>query len=99
MGSAVIGGIRIKWDDDKSALLKVKRGLSFEEVLCIYRQDFWGGKIDDLPSQHAMISWVGGSLITLIYEDKQDDEGDYDLLRTYWKTTNQEMKKYGIQKK
>jgi hypothetical protein len=99
VGSAVIGGIRIKWDDDKSALLKVKRGLSFEEVLCIYRQDFWGGKIDDLPSQHAMISWVGGSLITLIYEDKQDDEGDYDLLRTYWKTTNQEMKKYGIQKK
>ena len=91
-----VNGIRVDWDDEKSALLKATRGFSFEEILEIYEKRHWHGVKNDDPEQFQMIGWVQGRLITVIYESKRDEEGEYEFLRTYWPTTKAERKVYGI---
>ena len=55
-----------------------------------YYEDF---RIDD-PSQFRVIGWVEGKLYSIIYEIREDEEGEYYHLVTLWKSTKQEKKLY-----
>ena len=48
----------------------------------------------DDPEQFRAIGWVKGKLFTVIYEVREDIEGDYYHLVTLWKSTKQEEKLY-----
>ena len=50
----------------------------------------------DLPEQYWAIGWVGGDLYTVIFEVREDEEGEgeYYHLVTLWKATKQEQKLY-----
>jgi uncharacterized DUF497 family protein len=86
--------VNLDWDDDKSQELKKKRGLSFPEVSRIF-----GGvpvervKKDD-PRQFIAIGFVGAELLTVVYEEREGEDGPYLWLVTYWKSTKRERQIY-----
>ncbi|GAJ11481.1 unnamed protein product [marine sediment metagenome] len=48
----------------------------------------------DYPEQFRAIGWVQGKLYSVIYEVREDEEGEYYHLVTLWKSTHQEEKLY-----
>ena len=55
------------------------------------------GRIDhrsDLPAQQRAIGWVGERLYTVIFEVREDGEGEYYYLVTLWKATQEEQQLY-----
>lgn len=86
--------MRINWDDSKSEKLKKDRGLSFEEAAqAIEGRHFTAQKSED-PEQYLGVGFAKGELITVIYEFREDNEGEFIWLVTYWKATKKEAKYY-----
>ena len=48
----------------------------------------------DTPEQYRAIGWVGERLYTVIFEVREDQEGEYYHLVTLWKATQQERELY-----
>jgi len=48
----------------------------------------------DVPEQYRAIGWVGERLYSLIFEAREDDDGEYYHLVTLWKATREEQKLY-----
>jgi hypothetical protein len=49
---------------------------------------------NDLPLQHIAIGWVRQRLYSLIFEVREDDEGEFYHLVTLWKATREEGELY-----
>jgi uncharacterized DUF497 family protein len=47
-----------------------------------------------MPVQYRAIGWVGAKLYSLIFEVREDKEGEYYHLVTLWKATKQEQQLY-----
>ncbi|MEW5816538.1 MAG: BrnT family toxin [Spirochaetota bacterium] len=88
--------MRFKFDPKKSELLKSnpKRRIGFEEVQEIWEHPYYEDYRSDEPEQFRAIGWVKGKLYSVIYEIREDDEGEYYHLVTLWKSTSQEVKLY-----
>ena len=73
--------MRFKFDPRKSDKLRTnpKRGI---------------GTRLDLPDQYRAIGWVNSQLYTVIFEIREDGEGEYYHLITLWKATKEERKLY-----
>jgi len=88
--------MRFKFDNRKSQKLKSdpRRLVDLVEV-----QEIWShphnidSRCDD-PEQFRAIGWVKGKIYSVIYEIREDDEGEYCHLVTLWKSTMQEEKLY-----
>jgi uncharacterized DUF497 family protein len=48
----------------------------------------------DRPEQYRAIGWAGDRLFSLIFEVREDDDGEYCHLVTLWKSTREEKKLY-----
>ncbi len=46
------------------------------------------------PKQFRAIGWVSGTLYSVIYEVRQDAEGEFYHLVTLWKATKEESRAY-----
>jgi len=88
--------MRFKFDKRKSEKLKAdpRRGIGFDEVQEIWSHTYYVDCRSDDPEQFRAIGWVKGNLFSLIYETREDDEGEYYHLVTLWKSTKQEEKLY-----
>ena len=86
--------MRITWDDSKSEKLKKDRGLSFEEAANAVDGPHFMTKKSEDPEQYLGIGFANGELITVIYEFREDGEGEFIWLVTYWKATKREAKYY-----
>ena len=87
--------MRFDWDDSKSEKLKRERGLSFDEAVVIFSDAAHViVRRNDDPEQSAAIGFAQGRLITLVYEDREDKDGELTWLVTYWKATKEEVKQY-----
>lgn len=84
------------FDPQKSELLKnnPKRGIGFEEVQEIWVHPYYEDYRSDDPEQFRAIGWVKGKLYSVIYEVREDKEGEYYHLVTLWESTSQEVKLY-----
>jgi uncharacterized DUF497 family protein len=82
------------WDDRKSRQLKRKRGFSFEEVVRIFEGVTVEGVKRDNPRQWFAIGLLQDRLLTVIYEERGNEEGCYNWLVTYWYSTRAERKFY-----
>ena len=89
-------GIRCKYDHIKSDLIKKnpKRGISFEEAREIFSRPYYEDYKNDDPEQYRVIGWVDEKLFSLIYEVREDHEGEYYHFVTLWKSTREEEKLY-----
>jgi len=88
--------MRFNFDRRKSERLRAnpKRGIGFEEAQQIFTRPYYLDQRSDLPEQYRAIGWVGGRLYALIYEVREDREGEYYHLVTLWKATKEEKELY-----
>ena len=84
------------FDRRKSARLRAnpKRGIGFEEVQEIFEHPYYLDQRSDLPEQYRAIGWVGERLYAVIFEVREDKEGEYYHLVTLWKATKEEEELY-----
>ena len=71
-----------------------KRGIGFEEAQEIFTRPYYQDQRSDLPEQYRAIGWVGQKLYSLIFEVREDDEGEFYHLVTLWKATREERELY-----
>jgi len=88
--------MRFHFDVRKSKRLREnpRRGIGFEEAQEIFSRPHYLDHRSDLPEQYRAIGWVGDRLCTLIFEVREDEEGEYYHLVTLWKATQQEQQLY-----
>lgn len=88
--------MRFYFDEGKSKRLRAnpKRGIGFEEVQEVFLHPYYVDERSDLPEQYRAIGWVGDRLYSVIFEVREDQEGQYYHLVTLWKATRQERQLY-----
>jgi uncharacterized DUF497 family protein len=88
--------MRFKFDKRKSEQLRKnpKRKIGFEEAQEIWDHPYYEDQRADDPKQYRAIGWVKGKLYSVIFEIREDEEGEYYHLITLWKSTSQEEKLY-----
>lgn len=89
--------MRIRFDRRKSERLRLnpKRGIGFEEAQEIFSHPHYVDRRSDLPEQYRAIGWAREQLYSVIFEVREDAEGEYYHLVTLWKSTRQERALYG----
>lgn len=88
--------MRFHFDVRKSEKLRAnpKRGIGFEEAQEIFSRPYYLDQRSDDPEQHRAIGWVGERMYSLIFEIRQDLEGEYLHLVTLWKSSREERQLY-----
>jgi uncharacterized DUF497 family protein len=87
---------RFQFDQRKSEGLRAKseRGIGFEEAQEIFSHPYYLDQRSDMPEQYRAIGWVGADLYALIFEVREDKQGEHYHLVTLWKATKQEQQLY-----
>jgi uncharacterized DUF497 family protein len=82
--------MRFLFDERKSARLRAnpKRGIGFEEAQEIFSHPYYLDQRSDLLEQYRAIGWVGQQLYAVIFEVREDEEGEHYHLVTLWKPPN-----------
>ena len=78
----------------KNEKLKRERGMGFEEVLSLFDKPYHLSQKKDDPEQWRAIGWVVDKLVSLIYEERDDEEGLFLWLVTFWPSTRIERELY-----
>jgi uncharacterized DUF497 family protein len=88
--------MRFSFDPAKSKRLRAnpKRGIGFEEAQEVFSQPYWLDQRSDVPEQHRPIGWVGDRLYSVIFEFREDEQGEILHLVTLWKSTKEEIRLY-----
>jgi uncharacterized DUF497 family protein len=88
--------MRFHFDPLKSARLRKdpKRGIGFEEAQEIFERPYGQSRSSEMPEQYRAVGWVGQRLYTLIFEVREDEDGEFYHLVTLWKATREERRLY-----
>jgi uncharacterized DUF497 family protein len=88
--------MRFRFDPRKSQLLRrnPKPGIGFEEAEEIFSRPNYLDQRIDTPEQWRAIGWVGDRLYAMIFEIREDREGEYYHLVTLWRATEEEEELY-----
>lgn len=88
--------MRFDFDPGKSQKLREnpRRGIGFEEAQEVFSRPFYLDRRSEVPEQFRAIGWVGERLYSLIFEVREDGEGEYYHLVTLWRSTRAEEKLY-----
>ena len=84
--------MRFHLDPRKSKRLRSnpKRGIGFEEAQGIFSHPYYLDERADESGQFRAIGWVGQRLYSLIFEVREDADGEYLHLVTLWRATREE---------
>ncbi len=88
--------MRFHFDPKKSKRLRAnpERGIGFEEAQALFEAEHLTDRRCDDPEQFRAIGWVSGTLYSVMYEIRQDADGDFYHLVTLWKATKEERRAY-----
>ncbi|HEY4902844.1 MAG TPA: BrnT family toxin [Candidatus Sulfotelmatobacter sp.] len=88
--------MRYTFDERKSRLLRAnpRRGIGLEEAQQIFERPYYLDQRSDWPEQYRAIGWVEERLYSVIFEIREDADGEYYHLITLWKATTQEQQLY-----
>ncbi|HUA98766.1 MAG TPA: BrnT family toxin [Terracidiphilus sp.] len=88
--------MRFNFDPRKRQRLRKnpRRGIGFEEAQAIFTRPYYLDQRSDLPEQYRAIGWVGDQLYSLIFEVREDEEGECYHLVTLWRATREEERLY-----
>lgn len=88
--------MRFDFDPLKSQRLREnpRRGIGFEEAQEIFDHPYYLDRRSDLPEQYCAIGWVGDRLYSLVFEMREDAEGEFYHLITLWKSSREEKEWY-----
>ena len=84
------------FDSRKSQRLRAnpRRGIGFEEARELFSRPYWLDRRSDVPEQYLAVGWVGDRLFSVIFEVREDKEGEILHLVTLWKSTQEEIRLY-----
>lgn len=71
-----------------------RRGIGFEEACKVFDRPYYLDQRSDLPEQYRAIGWVGERIYSLVFEIREDEEGELFHLVTLWKSTREEEELY-----
>lgn len=91
--------MRFDWDDSKSDSVKAKRGLGFEELLPLFHADYLLEVNKNYDGQFLAIGFLQAKILTIAVELREDEEGEYTWIVTYWESTKSERMRYANEKK
>jgi uncharacterized DUF497 family protein len=88
--------MRFRFDARKSKRLRAnpRRGIGFEEVQQLFSHPYWLDQRSDVPEQYLAIGWVGDRLYSVIFEIREDEDGEILHLVTLWRSTKEEIRLY-----
>jgi len=88
--------MRFSFDPRKSQRLRAnpRRGIGFEEARVLFSRPYWLDQRSDVPEQYRAIGWVGDRLYSVIFEVREDEEGEVLHLVTLWRSTKEEIRLY-----
>ena len=88
--------MRFHYDPRKRQRLREnpQRGIGFEEAQELFTRPYYQDQRSDLPEQYRAIGWVGDKLYSLIFEVREDNEGELYHWVTLWKSTREEEELY-----
>ena len=88
--------MRFSFDPRKSRRLRAnrRRGIGFEEVRELFTRPYWVDQRSDVPEQFLAVGWVGDRLYSVIFEVRQDEEGEILHLVTLSRSTKEEIRLY-----
>ena len=86
--------VRLRSRKSRSLAANPKRGIGFEEVQQIFDLPYYNDQRSDFPEQFRAIGWVNGNLYSVVYEVREDAEGEFCWLVTLWKATEEERQLY-----
>jgi len=88
--------MRFAFDRRKSRRLRTnpRRGIGFEEAQEIFSHPYYLDQRIDALDQYRAIGWAGGHLFSVIFEVREDAEGEYYRLVTLWRATREERELY-----
>lgn len=88
--------MRFGFDPRKSKRLRAnpRRGIGFEEAQELFSRPYWVDQRSDVPEQYVAIGWVGDRLYSVIFEFREDEEGEILHLVTLWRSTKEEIRLY-----
>ena len=88
--------MRFSFDARKSRRLRAnpRRGIGFEEAQELFSRPYWLDQRSDVPEQFLAIGWVGDRLYSIIFEFREDEEGEILHLVTLSKSTKEEIRLY-----
>jgi uncharacterized DUF497 family protein len=86
--------LRFRYDREKNRAVKRKHGVSLKDAQEIFDQAYLVDAKNDDPEQFRAIGWCCGRMCSVIFEIRNDDEGEYYHLITAWKATAEEEQSY-----
>lgn len=88
--------MRFSFDPRKSVRLRAnpKRGIGFEEIRELFSRPYWLDQRSDVPEQYLAVGWVGERLFSVVFEVREDEEGEVLHLVTLWRSTKEEIRLY-----
>ena len=89
--------MRFQFDAEKNREVLRRHGVSLDEAREIFDQAHLVDRKNDDPEQFRAIGWSGGRLCSVIFEIRDDRDGEYYWLITAWKATQQEEQCYAEQ--
>ncbi|MBK7929076.1 MAG: BrnT family toxin [Bryobacterales bacterium] len=78
----------------REAWEKPRRGIGFEEARELFSRPYWLDQRTEVPEQYLAIGWVEGRLYSVIFEFREDAEGEYIHMVTLWRSTKEEVRLY-----
>ena len=88
--------MRFHFDPRKSQRLRENphRGIGFEEAQKVFDRPYYLDQCSDVSEQYRAIGRVGERLSSLVFEMREDNEGEFYHLVTLWKSTREEKELY-----
>ena len=88
--------MRFSFDPRKSKRLRAnpRRGIGFEEAQELFSRPYWLDQRTDVPEQYVAVGWVGDRMYSVIFEIREDEEGEILHLVTLWRSTKEEVQFY-----
>ena len=88
--------MRFSFDPRKSKRLRAnpRRGIGFEEAQELFSRPYWLDQRLDVPEQYVAVGWVGDRMYSVIFELREDEEGETLHLVTLWRSTKEEVRSY-----
>jgi len=88
--------VRFSFDPKKSKRVRMnpRRGIGFEEVQEVFSHPYWLDQRSDVLEQYLAIGWVGTRMYSVIFEIRENQEGEVLHLVTLWKSTKEKIRLY-----
>jgi len=86
--------VQLRPSKEQASESESAQGHRFEEARELFSRPCWLDQRSDVPEQFLAIGWVGDRLYSVIFEVREDEEGEILNLVTLWKSTKEEIRLY-----